>query len=172
MENSDEDENRRKRRAWSANRTLVQGDAVIPICATRSRNKAIKCSLVYAETSVAKVLSTPYFAMDTAFAMTSDKCEGRTMGKIILGIARSPQDTGGRTFNLASFFVSLSRAKTNANIKVLPCRRRYPLQSQISYLEGLKRTNLITNFLQSWKEMDDGFMQFDKDFLVSLYQEG
>ena len=166
-----EAENIEKRRTWSATRTLVQGDAVIPICASGSRNNSITCPIVYGQTSAAKVTSTPYFAIDTAFAMTSDKCEGRTMGKIILGIARSPHHThSGRKFDMASFFVSLSRAKTGDNIRVLPCTRGCSLQSQISYLQGLRRQNIITKFLQCWTEREDGFMQFDEDLLLSLYQ--
>ena len=173
VENNDEAENITKRKAWSTNRTLIKSDAVIPICQSGPRHKATKYLIEYAETSAARVLSTPYFAIDTAFAITSDKSEGRTMDKIILAIARSPTDNKkiGRAFDMASFFVSLSRAKSSENIRILPCYGDYSLQSQLHYLQKLKRHDMITNFLRSWKRTDDEFMQFDEAFLLSLYKK-
>lgn len=72
------------------------------------------------------------FAFELGFVVTFHKCQGKTMGKVVLDLNRLP----GRGFNLtySSLYVGLSRVRRGADVRLFPALT----EGALNYLTRLR----------------------------------
>jgi len=172
LKDSHETPNQRKQLPWSSNNTLIPNKAIIPILSTQNRTSETKYTMSYSSSAV-YVKCRPYFPVDPAFATTSNKCQSRTMGKVILAICKDNLQSPNQQmqgFRFQALFVAISRVTRNSNIRILFYGK--PNYQQVQYASLLERPAALSNFLNSYvpRTENDGTTTFSEQKLLSYYQ--
>ena len=151
--------------------TLVEGKIVIPVIAGKTNSKKSKWEVAVLPGGdgflPSKLKIRNLFPVETAFAITVHKAQGRTLGKVVLVL--SCRESQKCNFTYAHFYVALSRVKKGSDIRLLldiDAEKNYVWEN-LSYITALKPNKAIKAYFDGYDGSDGCY--WNKNAAVDVY---
>ena len=139
--------------------TIIDNNAIIPI-QPKATKQSIQQTIPYGPTAT-KIKPYPFFPVDPSFSTTSQKCQSRTMTKIIIALSRPKKQTyQNTTFDFAQLFTALTRVRQQDDIRVLYSNKNHDFD-EIKYLQEKVRPISLTYLLDSYDQYDHDLEQLN-----------
>jgi hypothetical protein len=131
---------------WPPGLSLTRDSVVIPI----RRDRPVDVSVWLA--SARKEYRVSPIAVDMCYAMTINKAQGQTTGKIVVNLNKSKANTINR-LTLPSLYVAMSRVKSGADVRLLSRQA----SDSWDYLTHMSHKNDLIQFMNAY-DPDTGYL--------------